>query len=282
MGTKEVKSSEAAKTVENGRKLAANMGTSAVTTLSPTALAASTQADQNARISPKNLSPVSDGLMNGGSSGGNSSKSTNSSPLGGSGGITPSGSSGNDGNSSAAKNRSPTDGVRNINNNQDNGNANEETATVKANFAEKKSPASDGKAPITTIRNDSIRGSRKSTDGDNNVNNIENDGGEWGAVAGDCINIFRVVTFTIQIVSNSLFLDSTQNQRLRMENDRLKTEICRLRSMLENSPDGAVGGIDISDSNSVGASSTDGNGVVGADRLEAELKSARQQIASTY
>lgn len=70
-----------------------------------------------------------------------------------------------------------------------------------------------------------------------------------------------------------------------MENERLKSEINRLRSILENSPDGAVGGIDISDSNSVGASSTDGggggsSGALGPERLEIELKAAKQQIAS--
>lgn len=70
------------------------------------------------------------------------------------------------------------------------------------------------------------------------------------------------------------------NQRLRIENERLKSEICRLRSLLENSPDGAVGGIDISDSNSIGASSTDGSAAIGGDRLENELKLARQQISS--
>lgn len=78
-------------------------------------------------------------------------------------------------------------------------------------------------------------------------------------------------------------LDAQQNQRLRMENERLKSEINRLRSILENSPDGAVGGIDISDSNSVGASSTDGgggSGAMGPERLEIELKAAKQQIAS--
>lgn len=67
-----------------------------------------------------------------------------------------------------------------------------------------------------------------------------------------------------------------------MENERLKSEINRLRSILENSPDGAVGGIDISDSNSIGASSTDGAGgaALGPERLEIELKAAKQQVAS--
>lgn len=56
----------------------------------------------------------------------------------------------------------------------------------------------------------------------------------------------------------------------------------RLRKLLENSPDGAVGGIDLSDSNSCGdAQSTDGSGSASqqrADRLEAELRTAKNQI----
>lgn len=67
-----------------------------------------------------------------------------------------------------------------------------------------------------------------------------------------------------------------------MENEKLKSEILRLKSLLENSAEGAVGGIDVSDSNSIDASSTDGGSAVGGDRLEVELKAAKQQIASEY
>lgn len=52
-----------------------------------------------------------------------------------------------------------------------------------------------------------------------------------------------------------------------------------MRKLLENSPDGAIGGVgvDLSDSNSYDAQSTDGSGSR-LDRLENELKSARNQI----
>lgn len=50
---------------------------------------------------------------------------------------------------------------------------------------------------------------------------------------------------------------------------------------MESSTEGAVGGYEISDSNSVGASSTDGGSTVGPDRLEIELKAAKQQVSST-
>ncbi|XP_054089414.1 kazrin isoform X3 [Zeugodacus cucurbitae] len=70
--------------------------------------------------------------------------------------------------------------------------------------------------------------------------------------------------------------------KLREENERLSAEIHRLRKLLENSPEGAVGGIDLSDSNSCGdAHSTDGSGSMPqqrVDRLEAELRSAKSQI----
>ncbi|XP_036331444.1 kazrin isoform X3 [Rhagoletis pomonella] len=70
--------------------------------------------------------------------------------------------------------------------------------------------------------------------------------------------------------------------KLREENERLNAEINRLRKLLENSPEGAVGGVDLSDSNSCGdAHSTDGSGGMPqqrVDRLEAELRSAKTQI----
>ncbi|KAI8128949.1 Kazrin-A [Lucilia cuprina] len=72
--------------------------------------------------------------------------------------------------------------------------------------------------------------------------------------------------------------------KLREENERLNTEIHRLRKLLENSPEGAVGGIDLSDSNSCGdGQSTDGSGSntqQRIDRLEQELRSAKNQLMS--
>lgn len=73
-------------------------------------------------------------------------------------------------------------------------------------------------------------------------------------------------------------LESPQTSKLRQENEKLASEISRLRKLLENSPDGAVGGIDFSDSNSFDAHSTDGSSSR-VDRLEAELKYAKEQIS---
>lgn len=57
-----------------------------------------------------------------------------------------------------------------------------------------------------------------------------------------------------------------------------------MRKLLENSPEGAVGGIDLSDSNSCGdGQSTDGSGSNSQqriDRLEQELRSAKSQLMS--
>lgn len=170
MGTKEA--SETAKTAENGRKLAVSAGNGAAKTPSPTA----TANEQNTRKSPR------DELTNGGSS--SSGKSTSSSPLGGNGSVSLSGSdaTSNDG-QVAVKNRLSADGVRNINNNQDNGNANEngaDAATTKSNAMDKKSPANgvaEGNASLQTVGRMDTK--RKSTDGDNNVNVLENgDGGK--------------------------------------------------------------------------------------------------------
>lgn len=71
-----------------------------------------------------------------------------------------------------------------------------------------------------------------------------------------------------------------QTLKLKLENERLSTEIVRLKKLLENSPDGAIGGVgvDLSDSNSYDAHSTDGSGTR-LDRLEIELKAARNQIS---
>ncbi|XP_037944720.1 kazrin isoform X2 [Teleopsis dalmanni] len=85
------------------------------------------------------------------------------------------------------------------------------------------------------------------------------------------------------IAANHLLAHTTADSptKLREENERLNTEISRLRKLLENSTDGAVGGIDLSDSGD--AQSTDGSGGTPqqrVDRLEAELRSAKSQIMS--
>lgn len=80
------------------------------------------------------------------------------------------------------------------------------------------------------------------------------------------------------------FLVADSPTKLREENERLNAEVHRLRKLLENSPEGAVGGIDLSDSNSCGdGQSTDGSGSntqQRIDRLEQELRSAKSQLMS--
>lgn len=67
--------------------------------------------------------------------------------------------------------------------------------------------------------------------------------------------------------------------KLKLENARLTKELVRLKKLFEYSEDGAVGGIELSDSNSFDAHSTDGGGSSSRiERLEAELKLAKQQI----
>lgn len=71
--------------------------------------------------------------------------------------------------------------------------------------------------------------------------------------------------------------------RLRLENERLAKELWRLKRLFEYSEDGAVGGADppLSDSNSFDAHSTDGSSSR-IDRLEIELKMAKDQISRKY
>lgn len=92
--------------------------------------------------------------------------------------------------------------------------------------------------------------------------------------------ILSYTQFTLYSNATIFTADPAQNRRLRLENDKLKSEIVRLKTLLENSTDGAVGGVDLSDSNSVGASSTDGGGVICGDRMEQELKLAKELISS--
>ena len=92
---------------------------------------------------------------------------------------------------------------------------------------------------------------------------------------------FSKIHFYYSICS---FFSSDSPTKLREENERLNAEIHRLRKLLENSPEGAVGGIDLSDSNSCGdGQSTDGSGSNSQqriDRLEQELRSAKNQLMS--
>lgn len=58
----------------------------------------------------------------------------------------------------------------------------------------------------------------------------------------------------------------------------MQNEIAHLKQLLANSPDGAVGGVDVSD----GAETSDDRlpMVKDASRLEIELRAAREQISS--
>lgn len=80
------------------------------------------------------------------------------------------------------------------------------------------------------------------------------------------------------INKDNLFTDSSQSIKLRLENERLTYEINRLKKLLENSEDGAIGGVYLSDSNSADANSTDDKSRI--ERLESELKKAKDQITS--
>ncbi|XP_055608212.1 kazrin isoform X3 [Uranotaenia lowii] len=75
-------------------------------------------------------------------------------------------------------------------------------------------------------------------------------------------------------------LESPQTTKIRLENERMKTEISRLKKLLERSPDGAVGGIELlSDSNSFDAHSTDDSGSR-VEKLENELRISKELIQS--
>lgn len=73
---------------------------------------------------------------------------------------------------------------------------------------------------------------------------------------------------------------SPADSKLKQENERLAKELTRLKRLFEYSEEGgAVGGIDLlSDTNSCDAHSTDGSSSR-IERLEAELKLAKQQIS---
>ncbi|XP_037049199.1 kazrin isoform X2 [Bradysia coprophila] len=72
--------------------------------------------------------------------------------------------------------------------------------------------------------------------------------------------------------------DSSQSMKLRLENERLTYEINRLKKLLQNSDDGAIGGVYLSDSNSADGHSTDDKSRI--ERLESELKKAKDQITN--
>ncbi|XP_058064502.1 kazrin [Anopheles bellator] len=75
-------------------------------------------------------------------------------------------------------------------------------------------------------------------------------------------------------------LESPQTTKIRLENERLSAEIMRLKKLLENSPDGAVGGIELlSDSNSFDAHSTDDSSSR-VEKLENELRISKELIQS--
>uniref|UniRef100_A0A9I3E1F0 SAM domain-containing protein n=1 Tax=Anopheles dirus TaxID=7168 RepID=A0A9I3E1F0_9DIPT len=75
-------------------------------------------------------------------------------------------------------------------------------------------------------------------------------------------------------------LESPQTTKIRLENERLSAEITRLKKLLENSPDGAVGGIDLfSESNSFDVHSAE-DGSNRMEKLENELRISKELIQS--
>lgn len=76
----------------------------------------------------------------------------------------------------------------------------------------------------------------------------------------------------------SLYSVAETNRNLNQENVRLQSEIARLKKLLANSPDGAVGGIELSDGGENGDDRLPNT--KDANRLEIELRAAREQISS--
>uniref|UniRef100_A0A182MVH3 SAM domain-containing protein n=1 Tax=Anopheles culicifacies TaxID=139723 RepID=A0A182MVH3_9DIPT len=74
--------------------------------------------------------------------------------------------------------------------------------------------------------------------------------------------------------------ESPQTTKIRLENERLSAEITRLKKMLENSPDGAVGGIELlSQSNSFDVNSAEDSSNR-MEKLENELRISKELIQS--
>lgn len=86
------------------------------------------------------------------------------------------------------------------------------------------------------------------------------------------------MTTHFNITNSTIALNSNPDSKLKQENERLNKELVRLKKLFEYSEEGAVGGVDLSDSNSFDAHSTDGSSSR-IERLEAELKYAKQQIS---
>lgn len=76
------------------------------------------------------------------------------------------------------------------------------------------------------------------------------------------------------------FTESPQTQQIRLENERLQAEISRLKKLLEGSGDGAVGGIDASDTSSYEVRDANEEGSCRIEKLENELRIAKELIQS--
>ncbi len=96
---------------------------------------------------------------------------------------------------------------------------------------------------------------------------------------GKCFGTIIDSNFIFYLDTDTIITDSSQSIKLRLENERLTYEINRLKKLLQNSEDGAIGGVYLSDSNSAdGHSSIDDKSRI--ERLESELKKAKDQITS--
>ncbi|XP_037918589.1 kazrin isoform X3 [Hermetia illucens] len=150
------------------------------------------------------------------------------------------------------------------------------TATTAANLTAAPSNTSSTATIVTTIST-TFDNNQKLVSQSNASQRVEGQSAELtnGTSLGDAI-IVKGVSSSHNSHNN---INTDYVAKLRSENEKLAAEISRLRKLLENSPDGAVGGIDLSDSNSYDAHSTDGSSSR-VDRLEAELKVAKNQIAT--
>ncbi|XP_059613373.1 kazrin isoform X2 [Phlebotomus argentipes] len=127
---------------------------------------------------------------------------------------------------------------------------------------------------------DAVKSVAEQENGDEATEDGNNSHGETDTLNGKDDNTVDSFRTTVDKPDQDSFddLDSPQSSKLKVENQRLSAEINRLKKLLEISPDGAIGGIDLSDNNSFDAHSTDG-GSSRMERLEVELRMAREQIA---